>query len=54
MIQKQHGPSALLQPRRELMDVLVDLLIQRETIEGAEFTALVEQHEQRQSEAVVA
>ncbi len=45
---------ALLQPRRELMDVLVDLLIQRETIEGAEFSALVEQHEERRSEAAVA
>jgi cell division protease FtsH len=45
---------ALLQPRRELMDVLVDLLIQRETIEGAEFSALVEQHEECRSEAAVA
>jgi len=44
---------ALLQPRRDLMDALVDLLIQRETIQGAEFTALVEQHEQRQNEAAV-
>ena len=36
---------ALLQPRRALMDELVNLLIARETIEGAEFAALVERSE---------
>jgi cell division protease FtsH len=45
---------ALLTPRRALMDELVELLIQRETIEGADFTALVEQYEQRRSQAAVA
>ncbi|MFZ9216175.1 MAG: cell division protein FtsH, partial [Vulcanococcus sp.] len=42
---------ALLTPRRALMDELVELLIQRETIDGAEFTALVERHEQQPSPA---
>jgi cell division protease FtsH len=42
---------ALLQPRRALMDELVELLIQRETIEGPEFAALVEAHEERQPAA---
>ncbi|MFZ9282683.1 MAG: ATP-dependent zinc metalloprotease FtsH [Prochlorococcaceae cyanobacterium] len=36
---------ALLQPRRVLMDQLVELLIQDETIEGERFRALVEAHE---------
>jgi hypothetical protein len=36
------------------MDALVNLLIERETIEGAEFTALVERHEQRDAEALQA
>jgi ATP-dependent Zn protease len=36
------------------MDELVELLIQRETIEGADFTDLVEQYEQRRSQAAVA
>ncbi|MEY3750755.1 MAG: ATP-dependent zinc metalloprotease FtsH, partial [Cyanobacteriota bacterium] len=44
----------LLQPRRELMDALVNLLIERETIEGAEFTVLVERHEQRDAGALQA
>jgi hypothetical protein len=35
------------------MDALVDLLIQRETIDGAEFTALVDQHEQEQRPAAM-
>ena len=33
------------------MDELVELLIQRETIEGPEFAALVEAHEERQPAA---
>jgi cell division protease FtsH len=37
----------LLKPRRELMDALVNLLIQRETIEGAEFAVLVKRHEEQ-------
>ena len=36
---------ALLQPRRALMDELVTLLIEQETIEGRAFTAVVERHE---------
>jgi cell division protease FtsH len=36
---------ALLQPRRVLMDQLVEVLIQDETIEGERFRALVEAHE---------
>jgi len=36
---------ALLKPRRELMDQLVELLIQRETIDGPEFTELVQNYE---------
>jgi cell division protease FtsH len=45
---------ALLQPRRVLMDALVNLLIERETIEGTAFASLVEQHEQGQSSAPAA
>ena len=37
---------ALLSPRRELLDELVEQLITKETLNGEEFTALVEQHEQ--------
>ncbi|MFM8936657.1 MAG: ATP-dependent zinc metalloprotease FtsH [Vulcanococcus sp.] len=37
---------ALLEPRRDLMDELVNLLIEQETLEGPAFTALVERHEQ--------
>jgi len=40
---------ALLQPRRELMDELVSLLIEQETIEGPAFTAVVERFEQQRS-----
>jgi cell division protease FtsH len=35
---------ALLRPRRKLMDELVNLLIEQETIEGEEFQAVVERH----------
>jgi cell division protease FtsH len=35
---------ALLRPRRKLMDELVNLLIEKETIEGQEFQAVVERH----------
>jgi cell division protease FtsH len=42
----------LLQPRRVLMDVLVNVLIERETIEGPEFAALVERHEQGEAGTV--
>ncbi|MEB3307478.1 MAG: ATP-dependent zinc metalloprotease FtsH [Cyanobacteriota bacterium] len=35
----------LLKPRRALIDRLVERLIQEETIDGAVFTAMVEQHE---------
>ena len=35
----------LLRPRRALMDELVTLLIERETIEGPAFSAIVERHE---------
>jgi cell division protease FtsH len=45
---------ALLQPRRVLMDALVNLLIERETIEGPEFAALVQRHEQGAASAVPA
>jgi len=37
---------SLLRPRRELLDELVALLIEQETIEGATFAAVVERHEQ--------
>ena len=37
---------ALLSPRRELLDELVELLITKETLNGEEFAALVQQHEQ--------
>ena len=37
---------ALLRPRRALMDELVTLLIEKETIEGPAFSAIVERHEQ--------
>jgi cell division protease FtsH len=40
---------ALLQPRRELMDELVSMLIEQETIEGPAFTAVVERFEQQRS-----
>ena len=36
---------AMLSPRRELMDELVNLLIERETIEGDDFAACVRGHE---------
>jgi cell division protease FtsH len=36
---------ALLEPRRDLMDDLVDRLIREETIDGDSFRALVEAHE---------
>ena len=36
---------ALLRPRRELMDALVDRLIEQETIEGQAFSAIVQRHE---------
>ena len=35
---------ALLRPRRKLMDELVNMLIEKETIEGEEFQAVVERH----------
>ncbi|MCP9831592.1 ATP-dependent zinc metalloprotease FtsH [Synechococcus sp. HJ21-Hayes] len=35
---------ALLRPRRKLMDELVHLLIEKETLEGEEFQAVVERH----------
>jgi hypothetical protein len=35
---------ALLRPRRKLIDELVNLLIEQETIEGEEFQAVVERH----------
>jgi cell division protease FtsH len=35
---------ALLRPRRKLMDELVNLLIEKETLEGEEFQAVVERH----------
>jgi cell division protease FtsH len=35
----------MLQPRRVLMDELVELLIERETIDGAAFAAVVDRHE---------
>jgi len=38
---------ALLHPRRELLDELVTLLIEQETIEGPAFTAVVERFEQQ-------
>ena len=38
---------ALLRPRRALMDALVALLIEQETIEGAAFSAVVERFEQQ-------
>ena len=38
----------LLKPRRVLMDLLVNRLIEQETIEGAEFRALVEHHHNAQ------
>jgi cell division protease FtsH len=37
---------ALLSPRRTLMDALVNQLIERETIEGPAFSAIVERFEQ--------
>ena len=37
---------SLLRPRRDLLDELVALLIEQETIEGAAFAAVVERHEQ--------
>jgi cell division protease FtsH len=43
---------ALLQPRRELMDLLVNQLIEQETIEGPAFRALVESFEQAQKPTV--
>ena len=33
---------SLLEPRRDLMDELVNLLIERETIEGPDFRAVVD------------
>ncbi|MFM2081111.1 MAG: ATP-dependent zinc metalloprotease FtsH [Cyanobacteriota bacterium] len=41
----------LLESRRALMDELVNLLIERETIEGADFTAVVDRHEQARRSA---
>ncbi|MCP9887385.1 ATP-dependent zinc metalloprotease FtsH [Cyanobium sp. ATX 6A2] len=40
---------ALLEPRRDLMDVLVERLIVEETIDGDRFRAIVEADEQRRS-----
>ena len=42
---------ALLQPRRRLMDALVELLIEQETLEGDAFAALVERHEGQPDDA---
>jgi cell division protease FtsH len=39
----------LLKPRRELMDRLVERLIVEETIDGPEFTAMVDEHEAEQA-----
>lgn len=36
---------SLLESRRDLMDELVNLLIERETIEGPDFRAVVERHQ---------
>ena len=43
---------ALLQPRRDLMDLLVNQLIEQETIEGHAFRTLVESFEQSQKTSV--
>ncbi len=45
---------ALLQPRRDLMDALVELLIQEETIEGPRFRAIVEAHSEAHAGAPAA
>ena len=45
---------ALLRPRRELMDLLVERLIVEETIEGDAFRALVDQYEAESTPAAVA
>ncbi len=45
---------ALLSPRRELIDELVNRLIEEETIDGDRFRALVEAHEGQGSSAVTA
>jgi cell division protease FtsH len=43
--------TALLEPRRDLMDVLVECLITEETIDGDRFRSIVEADEQRRSAA---
>jgi cell division protease FtsH len=43
--------KALLEPRRDLMDALVERLITEETIDGDRFRAIVEADEQRRSAA---
>jgi cell division protease FtsH len=43
---------AMLSQRRDLMDVLVNRLIEQETIEGEAFTALVERYESGGASAV--
>ncbi|MBM5821515.1 MAG: ATP-dependent zinc metalloprotease FtsH [Cyanobacteria bacterium K_Offshore_surface_m2_011] len=45
---------AVLTPRRELIDELVNRLIEQETIDGDSFRALVEAHEARGGSALVA
>jgi len=42
----------LLQPRRDLMDLLVNQLIEQETIDGSAFRTLVETFERSQSNEV--
>jgi cell division protease FtsH len=43
----------LLQQRRPLLDELVNLLIERETIDGTTFSAIVERYEQAAGAVVV-
>jgi cell division protease FtsH len=45
---------AVLTPRRELIDELVNQLIEQETIDGDSFRALVEAHEARSGSGLAA